>query len=96
MKSSGTVLGLSIADSVYLSRLPYCGPLDPVTLARLEKIRIPNIAIRNSESRILKSTQDPIPAIDLAKITRQFMDQIMGRKELLRDFSESVFGVLKA
>jgi len=95
VKNSGAVLGRSTADSVYLSRLPYCGPLDPVTLARLEKIRIPNIAVRNSESMILKSTQDPVPAADLAKITRQFMDQIMRRKELLRDFSESVFGVLK-
>lgn len=95
VKSLGEVSGRSIADSVYLSRLPYCGPLDPVTLAWLEKIRIPNIAVRNPESMILKTTQDPVPAIDLAKITRQFMDQIMGKKELLRDFSESVFGVLK-
>lgn len=94
VKSSGAVSGRSIAD-FFLSRLPYCGPLDPITLARLEKIRISNIATHLSGSWILKTTQDPIPAVDLAKITRQFMDQIMGRKELLRDFSESVFGVLK-
>lgn len=94
VKSSGAVLDLSIADFADSLHLPYCGPLDPITLVRLEKIRIPNIVARSSESRILKSSQDPIPTTRV-KTMKQFMDQIMGRKELLSEFSESVFGALK-
>ena len=72
-------------ESKYLSALkclPECGGMDPLTLRILEKYRIPDIF-----------ADDPVPiwvnnSIDLMK-------RIVGNKALLREFSNSVFGILK-
>lgn len=84
---SGASLDRSMTALKHLYCLPYCGPIDPTTLAKLEKIRLTEIA--HDSVYEMRSTQDPVPHAPL------LMNQIMGRKELLKELSESIFGILK-
>lgn len=101
VESSGALLDRSIIDFTHSACLPYCGPLDPITLAKLERIRIPEIAAHYSVSK--RSTPDPIPPFRLRgtqdpippRQTNIFINEMMRRKDLLSDLSESIFRILK-
>jgi hypothetical protein len=85
--SSGAFLDRSMTALKHSYCLPYCGPLDPITLAKLEKIRISEIS--HDSVYEVRSTPDPVPPAPF------LMNQIMGRKELLKELGESIFGALK-
>lgn len=61
--------------------LPECGGMDPLTLRKLEKFRILDVI-----------SDDPIPVV---APSAGLIKKIVGNRELLTDFSESIFGILE-
>jgi hypothetical protein len=61
--------------------IPQCGGLDPITLKILEKMRMWEKPVAD----------DPIPVGTSA----QLIDRIVGSPKLMKDFSDTVFGVLE-
>ena len=61
--------------------LPQCGPLDPITLHILEKIRI--------IEKIELSDSNPLPP------SETLIREIVGNKELLEELSKSIFSILE-
>ena len=80
-KGAGVEVDSAIDSLKFMKCLPQCGPLDPVTLRVLEKMRI--------TEKIELSDSNPLPASE-ALIT-----QIVGNKDLLSELSKSVFSVLE-
>jgi hypothetical protein len=80
VERAGSNMSVAIDMSKYRACLPQCGPMDPVSLKILEKIRIRKMV-----------SDDPIPL----RTSDQLMRRIVGNRNLLRTLSEGIFEILQ-
>lgn len=79
-KRAGNSMEAAIDMSKYTACLPQCGPMDPISLKILERLRIGKIV-----------DDDPVPITT----SDQLMRRIVGNKKLMRTLSKSLFEVLQ-
>lgn len=76
----GTNMAAAIDMSKFRACIPQCGPMDPVSLRILEKIRILEMV-----------KDDPVPL----RTSGQLMRKIVGNARLMRALSEGLFNILR-
>ncbi len=80
VERAGTNMAAAIDMSKYRACIPQCGPMDPLSLKILERIRI--------RKRV---SDDPIPIIS----SDQLMRRIVGNAQLMRALSKGIFEILR-
>ncbi|MBU0945697.1 MAG: hypothetical protein KJ804_05230 [Proteobacteria bacterium] len=80
VEHAGNKMDEAIDMSKYTACLPQCGPMDPVSLNVLEKLRISKVV-----------DDDLVPIIS----SENLMRRIVGNKKLMQALSESLFAVLQ-
>jgi len=80
VERAGSNMSVAIDMSKYTACLPQCGPMDPISLKILEKIRIQKMV-----------SDDPVPIVT----SDQLMRRIVGNGKLMRALSGGIFEILQ-